>query len=177
MALFVDQIFAAGDDALNNEFQLTIPAFPGSIDVANTVIRVTSLSFPETSISTYAVDYKTQAFSKPAAKNKTPNSFSFDFRVDKYWKVYEGIENWLDIILNQSSGAMSPDIAVGGVSLIRVPIDIVPVDTNDVVTKKGWTMTGCFPSDLAGIEFTNTGDGTPITAKCTMQFIKKVRRT
>ncbi len=173
----IDTVYAVADDALENQFEVIIPPFPGVIDISNTMVRVTEISVPETKIDVYTIDYKTQKFTKPKGQNATPNEFSFTFRVDKYWKIYEGFENWLKLIIDQDSGAMSPDVGVpGSSSLIRVPIDVIPVDSNAVVTKKGWTFTGCFINSLDGVTF-KQGSGEVLTAKATMQFIKKLMRT
>jgi hypothetical protein len=170
----VDSVFLAGDDALANQWEILIPPFPGAVDLNNTLIRTTEVTFPGYAIDTYAIDYKTQTFTKPKAKNKTVNEFDFTIRIDKYWKVYEGLENWMSLILNQDTGAMSPDVVNGQSSLIRIPIDVIPVDSNGVVTKKGWTFTGCWISALDGATFNQTGE--PLTAKVSIQFIKKLVR-
>jgi len=170
----IDSVFLAGDDSLSSQWEILIPPFPGALDLANTMIRVTEVTLPGYEINVYTNDYKTQKITKPAAKNNTPNAFDFTFRIDKYWRVYEGLENWMSLILNQDTGAMSPDVVNGQASLIRIPMDIIPVDSNGVVTKKGWTFTGCWISALDGVSFNQTGD--VLTAKATIQFIKKLVR-
>jgi hypothetical protein len=172
----IETIYSLGDDALNNQFQMTIPSFPGVLDINATNLRVTEVTFPGYEVSTYTVDYKTQKFTKPAGKITTENSFDFTFRIDKYWKTYEGFEKWLGTILNPDTGVMSPDIDVpGAVSTIRVPITLVPVATDGTELKGGWDFTGCYPSAIDGVSFTQS-DGTPLTVKVTMQYVKKIPR-
>lgn len=172
----IDTIASLGDDALQNLFEIVIPTFPGAIDVQSTMLRITKLSVPEYSINTYTIDYKTQKMTKPAAKISTPNSFTFSFRVDKYWDVYEGIETWINTIANHETGSMAADGLLGVASAIRVPIDIIPVDANGEITKTGWTFQGCFPSGLSGISFDQSSTE-PFEAQVTMQYIKRVLRT
>ena len=174
MGFSIDTVYAAGDDSLSNQWDLILPSFPGSIDVNNTMIRVTDFDVPEIAINTYTINYKTQALTKPSGKNKTPNTLTFTFRIDKYWQTYEGFENWKNLILNDDTGAMSPDVSLGAASLIRVPIDVIPTDTNNVQTKKGWTFTGCYITSLAGVKFDQ--EGSPLSAQVTMDFIKKINR-
>jgi hypothetical protein len=172
----IETILNLGDDSLANSFEIIIPTFPGALDVNNTILRVTKFEVPKVGVNTYKVDYKTQTFTKPNGKNATPNELTFDFRIDKYWKTYEGFENWKNIILSDDTGIMSPDVSIGSASLIRVPIDVIPVDSANVPTKKGWTFTGCFITDLTGVGF-DQSNGEPLTATVTMNFIKKILRT
>jgi hypothetical protein len=171
----IDTLFSLGSDALSNEFDIILPPFPGVIDLTSTVIRTMKFELPEYSVNTYTVDYKTQKFTKPSGKNNTPNQFTFDFRIDKYWKVYEGMENWLNIVLNQDTGSMGSDGIAGTASSIRIPIDVIPVDHNGNTTKKGWTFTGCFISGLTGVSF-DQSLGDALTATATIQFVKKLVR-
>lgn len=171
----IETVYALGDDALSNQWDMYLPAFPGAIDANSTALRITSLEIPAIGVGTYTIDYKTQKLTKPNGKNASPNEFTFTFRIDKYWKTYEGFENWKAIILSDDSGIMTPDVNVGSTSLIRADIDVVPVDTNNAETKKGWKFTGCWISNLAG--FTLDQMGEPLTAQVTMQYIKKIPRT
>lgn len=173
----IESIVQLGDDSLSNEFQVVIPTFPGALDVGNTILRVNEFEIVDRKIGTYEIKYKTQKFTKPLAKNETENQFTFTFRVDKYYQTYKGFEAWLDSILDQATGVMNPDVVLGAASTIRVPIDVVPIDSLGNVTNPGWTYTGCFPSSLSGIKFNNVEDAAPVIATVTMQFIKIVPRT
>lgn len=172
----ISTIFEAGMDALENEFQLIIPTFPGVTDLQNTNIRITDVEIPGLDITVDKQEYKAQAMTKPAGKIDVKNSFSFTFRTDKLWKVYEGFENWMSLIINPDTGVMGNDGLPGVGSLIRVPMSVIPIDFANNINYKGWDFTGCWPSSLDGVSFKHSG-GTPLTAKCTMQFIKKVKRT
>lgn len=170
----IEQILQLGDDAIANSWEIILPPFPGAIDPISTALRITDLTIPGISVGNYDIEYKTQKFTKPNGKITTTNTFDFTFRIDKYWKVYEGLENWLNLIGNNESGIMSPDVVTGLPSLIRIPIDVIPIDSNGVVTKKGWSFTGCWLKELDGVTFNQSG--TVLTAKATFDFIKKVTR-
>jgi hypothetical protein len=173
----VQEIFNLGDDSLSNEWEIVIPAFPGSLDISSTMLRVTEFNSPNYSIGTYPIRYKTQQFDKPNASIKTENTFTFNFRNDKYWQVYEGFENWLALIINPDTGVAYPDVVLGSASTIRTNIDVIPVDNNGVITKKGWTYQGCYITDLSGPKFSNIEDGAPFIATPTIHFVKRVSRT
>jgi hypothetical protein len=171
----IDTILSLGDDALSQEWEIILPPFPGAIDATSTALRITDLTLPEISIGTYNIDYKTQSFTKPNGKITTPHTFDFTFRIDKFWQVYQGLENWLNFIGNNDSGIMSPDILAGQASLVRIPIDIIPIDSNGTVTKAGWSLTGCFISKLDGVTFNQSG--TVLTAKAEFNYVKRVTRS
>lgn len=172
----IDSIYNLGDDSLSTEWQVVIPTFPGVLDLANIPFRVTELTLPGYSVDTYIIDYKTQKFTKPKAKITTPTSFSFTFRIDKYWQVYESFEAWLNYIGNNDTGVMTPDMALpGGSSLIRIPIDVIPIDSAGTVTKKGWTFVNSYIKSLDGVTFNQTGE--VLTAKAEFEYLKKIMRT
>lgn len=162
-------IVQQSDDALANQWMIAIPTFPGIIDPVGTNFRVTNVTIPDRSVGTYTVDYKTQKFTKPSGKDTTPNEFSFTFRVDKYWNVYKGFSNWHKQLIDPVTGFQAPDFA-NGTSLLRVPITVLTVDSQNVPTSTGWIFDGCFPSTVPGMEF-SMESGDPITVAITMQFI------
>lgn len=172
----IESIYEIGDDALDNEFEIFIPSFPGVVDLDNTTLRITELNIPDIGINTYTVDYKTQQMTKPKGKIKTANSFDFTFRIDKYWKVYEGFEEWLASIIDPETGSMGLDGLPGVPSTIRVPIDVIPIMADGTETKKGWQFVGSYITDLQGVGFKQAG-GDPLLAKVTIDFIKRVLRT
>lgn len=165
----ISTISVVNDDALINNFLISIPEYPNALDITGTNFRVTNVSIPEQTIGTYDVHYRTQVLKKYSGKLETPNEFSFDFRVDKFWQVYKGFSDWMRLILDPVTGTQVPDFE-NGQSGIRVPISVITVDSNDAVTSTGWTFDGCFPSSITGVDFAmDTGE--PVIATVTMQFI------
>lgn len=170
----LDTIFQAGDDALQNQFQIVIPAFPNVINIAGTNLRVTNVSIPELTVGTYENQYQTDRVVKPSGKNETPKEFSFTFRADKYWQVYNGFSLWHGLIINQETGAMASDAGndgLGGLSPLRVPVIVQSIDSNGTLTGFEKTFEGSWPSIVGGFDFTfDSGD--PIVIDVTMQFLK-----
>lgn len=168
----IDTITRLGDDALANQFEIvfgTIPFIPTPDPLR---FRIISVDIPEQSVSTYEVPWKTRTFTKPGGKIETPNDFSFSFRIDKYWTIYQGLKIWLNYVGDNDSGTMAEDFgAISGNSNIRTDISILTIDSNNVPTSLGWKFHGCFPSSLDGVSF-DMGSGDPIEASVTMQFLK-----
>ena len=51
--------------------------------------RVTSFSVPEFSLGTYTIRIRLKSLQNLPVKLLHPHSMSFEFRVDKYWTIYE----------------------------------------------------------------------------------------
>jgi hypothetical protein len=170
----LDLIYQAGDDALQNQFQVIIPAFPNVINIGYTNIRVLSISIPELAMGTYEIPFGTDRFTKPSGKNETTKEFSISFRIDKYWQVYNGMRQWHGLIFNQDTGAVSSDAGndgLGGLSPLRVPITVQTIDSNNTLTGGEWIFEGCWPSTVGGFDFSqDVGD--PITIDTTFQYVK-----
>lgn len=172
----VDTIFRAGDDALGNQFEINFTAFSLLAEVDKLKIRTTTVDIPEFSVESYTVDYKTQRFTKPSGKISTPNEFSFSFRADKYWVLYQALLAWNQYVADNRTGAMAEDVgAITGNANFRTDISVIPTDSNDVVTAPGWTMEKCYPSNVAGVSF-DTASGDPLIITVTMQMLKMVPR-
>jgi len=80
------------------------------------------------------------------------------------------------MIQNHDTGAMASDGSLGQPSLIRIPIDVIPVDANGVITKRGWTFQGCFIHSLNSPKFSQTS-GEAYEAAVGLKFMKRVIRT
>lgn len=169
----IETIYKAGDDALQNQFQVELAPLPFIPDGVNLAIRVTSLDVPEQSVGTYEVHYRSQKMTKASGKIETPNEFSFTFRVDKYWVHYKALKKWLNYIGNNKTGTMAEDVGlIGGESGFRMPfITINTVDANDQITSTGWTFHNVFISQLDGVSFSQDS-GEPIEVSATFQFMK-----
>jgi hypothetical protein len=171
----LDIIYQAGDDALGNQFQVIIPAFPNVIDIGKVNIRVLTCQIPDLIVGSYDVHYSTDKFSKPSGKSDLNKEVMFTFRIDKYWQVYNSFRQWHGLIINQDTGAMSPDNANnglgGGNSPIRVPFSIQTIDSNGILTGGAWNFEGGWPSNVNGVEFSQD-NGDPLIANITMKFIK-----
>ncbi len=165
----IDVIAKLGDDALKNLFDMILPPFPGAIDPVSTNFRIQNFSIPATGVETYEIHWKTQKMTKPSGKIVMENNFNFEFRVDKYWAIYNGLKNWKNIIADTRLGTMSPD-SLKGASLIRVPVTVISTDANGLPTGGKWVFEGAFISQLGEVAFDYT-TGDPITVSATMNFM------
>ena len=165
----IDVIAKLGDDALKNLFDMILPPFPGAIDPISTNFRIQNFTIPATGVETYEIHWKTQKMTKPSGKVTMDNSFSFSFRVDKYWEIYNGLKNWKNIIADTRYGTMTPD-NIKGVSAIRVPIVIISSDANGIPTGGKWIFEGSFIKELGEVAFDYTS-GEPIEVDVTMNYM------
>lgn len=170
----IDTIFRAGDDALQNLFEINFSPISFLPEIDPLKIRVTDVSIPEYSVGVYTVDYKTQKFEKPSGKIETPNQFSFTLRADKYWTLYQALNAWHQYIADNDNGAMAEDVGpISGESGIRSDITVIPTDANDIPTAPGWKFVKAFPVSIPSVDF-SMGSGDPITLQITMSFLKMV---
>ena len=151
---------------------IIIPSFPNVLQLANLNMRILTASIPEQIIGTYDITKRGKKMTRPSGVSEQDKTFSFTYRVDKYFQVYQGISQWLAYIQNPMTMAMASDsglLGVGGPSTFRVPIIIQGLDTNDIITNI-WSFTGCWPSSQDGVDFNEEG-GDPIVKTVTMQYI------
>jgi hypothetical protein len=170
--LLLDTMALFGEDALSNHFQMIIPSFPNVLQLPNLNMRVLSVEIPDQTIDTYDLTKRGKKFSRPSGLSEQEKTFTFTYRVDKYFQVYQGISQWLAYIQNPVTLAMASDsgpLGAGGPSTYRVPIIINGLDTNDIITNV-WTFTGCFPTTQDGISFEEESSD-PIIKSVTMSYI------
>lgn len=165
----IDSLYAIGDDALQNQFGITLPPFApvNGLDADALNFRLINFSVPERSIETYSVPWRTQTLTKVGGKITTPNETSLTFRADRYWGAYTLFDNWLNYIIDQETGVIRAD----GAGSFRVDFSIFPIDNEGNALSDGWKFIGAFPSQMAGIDF-DQDSGSPITVSVTMQFIR-----
>jgi len=166
----IEHVFNLGDDALQNLFDVIIPPFPGALDPVSVNFRVQNFTIPETGVETYEIHYKTQKATKPSGKIAMPNEFSFEFRADKYWLIYNGFKNWKNIIAHTKTGAMAEDVKMGQTSSIRRPVTVISTDANGIPTGGRWVFEGAFIQSLGEVGFDYTA-GEPLTISVTMGFL------
>jgi hypothetical protein len=173
--LYFDALVLAGEDALTNHFltSLVIPALPiPNFPITNLNLRVTNFSIPEVTTNTYEWVKRGKKYTRPSGLIDNPTEFSFTYRIDKYFAIYNAITAWMEFIHNRSNGTMASDsglAGIGGPSLFRAPIVVNGLDANGVITNM-WSFFGCYPTSHDGIEFDEeTGD--PLSAAVTMHFV------
>lgn len=162
----VDVLFNLGDDALQNLFDVIIPPFPGVINATQTQFRIQNFTIPTTGVGNYDIHYKTQMIRKRNGKIEDPKEFSFEFRVDKYWTIYNGLKNWKNIVGNTRTGVLAPDLP----GIIRVPITVITTDSANVPTGGRWIFEGSYIQTLGDVPFDYTA-GDPLAVTATFAYL------
>jgi hypothetical protein len=171
--LSIDSVFNTGDDALANIAEISITEFSLFGPLKEQLkFRTTQISVPGFTMGAYEVNWKSQKFEKPSGKDETEKTFTFTFRVDKYYTVYKALLAWWQYICNSNNGALAEDVGVvTGVSNIRTIIMVKTVDTQNVTTNAGFTFEGAWIKSLAGFSYDVTS-GDPLECQVTMSFVK-----
>ncbi len=169
----IDVIYQLGDDALDNQAQMIIEPLPFFPNMEALQMRITNFSIPEFSVGSYEVAYKTQKFTKPNGRIETPNTFSFSFRADKYWQLYQNFLVWKNLIGNDATGAVAEDVgSASGESSIRTNFSVMTMDSNQIVTSPGWDFTHGWLKSLGEVSFDQTSEGAPIIVAVTLEYVK-----
>jgi hypothetical protein len=171
----VDSVYATGDDAVANIAEILIPAFSLFGPLKDQLrFRTTQINVPGFAMGSYDVHWKSQKFEKPSGKDETEKTFTFTFRVDKYYTVYKALLAWWQYICNSDSGALAEDVvAVTGTSNIREDIIVKTVDTQGVTTNEGFKFERAWLKSLAGFSY-DVSSGDPLMCEVTMSFVKMV---
>jgi len=171
----IESIFSLGDDALSNQASVNITPLSFFPNVDPLKFRITDFAIPDFTIGEYEVSYKTQKFNKPNGRITTPNDFTFSFRADKYWTIYQALLVWKNYIGDDRTGTMAEDVgAISGESNIRTDVTVLTLDSNGVITSPGWTFQKCWLKSLGSVDFDNTSDGQPIIISVTLDALKVV---
>jgi hypothetical protein len=173
--LSIDSVYATGDDALANLAEILISEFALFGPLKEQLrFRTTGIEVPGFVMGTYEVPWKSQKYEKPSGKDETPKTFTFTFRVDKYYTVYKALLAWWQYICNSDSGALAEDVgAVTGTSNIRADIFVKTIDTQNITTNEGFKFERCWIKELTGFSYDMTS-GDPLNCTITMSFVKMV---
>lgn len=169
----INNIFAVGDDALAQEFQISFGPIPFMNAAGPVNIRCTTVEIPEHSIGTYEYRFKSERIVKPNGQIETPKEFAIEFRIDKYYNLYKAFVAWNNGIVNPVTGGAASD-SVSGVSNIRIPIVIstgtYTLEGNFVPTAQVWNFTGCFPVAVGGFTLDNQS-GDPLLTSVRFSYL------
>jgi hypothetical protein len=170
----IDSVFSQGDDALTNMAEILFEEFSLFASAAPLKFRTTKIDVPGFTMGSYPVHWKSQNFEKPSGKDETEKTFSFTFRVDKYYTVYKTLLAWWQYICNSDSGALSEDVgAVSGASNIRTDVIVKTIDSQEVTTNEGFKFERAWIKSLAGFAY-DVSSGDPLECQVTMSFVKMI---
>ena len=168
----IDNVFRLGDDALDNQGEIVLNPLAVFSQGDPLRFRITSFSIPEFAVGSYEVNYKTQKFTKPTGRVSETNSFTFSFRVDKYWAIYQALLAWKMAISNDRTGVVAEDVSITGISPFRTDFTVMTKDSNNVVTSAGWQFTHAFIKSIGSVSFDNASDGQPISVDVTLEYVQ-----
>lgn len=162
----IDTLYNQGADALENHFALSIAPIV-NLPIPPLSFRILTFSVPERSVETYEKHWGTQVYTTPGGKITTPNEFSFTFRIDKNFAVYQLFSIWMSSIADPVTGVMGTDVD----NSFRTDISLNTIDSGGAPTSQGWTFFGCYPQQMDGVEF-NMESGAPLSMSVTMHFLR-----
>ena len=189
----VSTIFAYGEDALNNEVSVTLqlPAILKLDDLDGMLtFRATGVQSPEVEIKTHTQSFRGYQIErwKPGREAKTTD---VTFRIDKYWRVYDALYDWSNLIVDLEQGTMYADtlrkntldfsnlmtsaFGIGTAESLRGTLFINQENVSKDVLGKGWTYKGVFPKNIPAISFDATNEGTPVDVTVTFGYISFTR--
>ena len=169
----IDTIYNLGDDALSNQGIITFEPLPFMPQMESMQFRITDFSIPDFTVGSYTVRYKTQQFTKPNGSFESGNTFTFNFRVDKYYQIYQNLMTWKQLLANDQTGGMAEDVSsTTGQASLRVNFSVSTLDANNTVTSPGWVFTNAFLKTLGGISFDQASEGDPIMCAVTLEYVK-----
>lgn len=169
----IDSAYATGDDALANMAEIEFsPLSLFGLLKDDLKFSTAQINVPGFTMGKYEVHWKAQKFEKPSGKDETEKTFSFTFRVDKYYTVYKALQAWWQYICNSDSGALAEDVgAATGTSNIRTDVMVHTIDTQGVTTSEGFKFERAWLTGLAGFSYDVTS-GDPLMCEITMSFVK-----
>ena len=180
----IDTIFKFGEDAFNNEANISIdisklPSSLSSLISKDTLMfRATEFSIPEVELNTYDQAYKGFTIQRWKPGTQMQRTVGVTFRIDKYWNVYKFFKAWQSLISDLSgTGAVYPDVSDNSILRTEMTIDQIAKVTNetnqveDKILNGGFVFTGVWPRTIAGVSFDTTNEGDPQTVEVTFGFL------
>lgn len=181
----VDTIFQFGEDALNNEANISIDVSSLGVSTLRDIIgqdelrfRATGFTVPSKSIRTYTQSYKGFEIERWKAGTDMTRELSITFRVDKYWGVYRFIRAWMESISNlEGEGYYYPDVSDN--SILRTTATIQQIanvlgsngNMSESIVNNGWVFTGVWPKSMPDIAFDTAVEGDQVTIDVTFGFL------
>ena len=185
----VSTIFSYGEDSLNNEFSVTLqlPSFLRLDNLDNILtFRAVGCKTPDVDIKTFTQNYRGYQIErwKPGREAQTTE---ITFRLDKYWRVYDAIYDWSNIIMDLEKGGSYADSlnrqsntlqtlvqtvsGLGNINGLRGTMFINQTNISGDILGKGWTYEGIWPKTVPSVTFDATSDGSPQDVTISFSYI------
>lgn len=160
-----------GEDALTNQFVVDFNPVnilgPSASYQTDLSVRTLTCSIPAQTIGTYEITKRGRKFSRPSGVSEQSYEFSFTYRIDKNWKTYAFISDWMKVIQNPITMVATGDAAL--INAIRDTITVKAMDSLEK-TKATWIMEGAYPVEQDAIDF-DEESGDPLVISVTMHCI------
>ena len=173
MPHMIDVLAQMGEDALSNHFQLVIPSFSMlGTNIAEINMRVLTVDLPSYEIETYEINKRGRKMTRPTGTMSFTPEISFTFRADKYWRCYNSLMTWMQLIQDNQTMAMASDSGfegIGGASTYRTDVEVWSL-TNLTETAKPnniWVGQGAYPTSIDAVSFEESS-GEPIELSVTL---------
>ena len=155
----------AGGGARANQFKVTMP-FPGYAAVggetSDLAFLCSATSIPGQNLGTIAVPFRGRVLN--IAGDRTFNPWSVTVMNDTDFKIYRGMERWMNGINN-----MTDNEGLTNPVDYQVDIFVDQLDRNGA-TLKSYTLRGAFPTSLADIDLSYTDNNSIETFTTTFTY-------
>lgn len=176
----IQDIYAIGDDALANMYDLTFKLDSWEGSKVNTLklkkigvdsaayLRCTEVEIPEFSNANYEVHWRANKIMKPNGKTDFAGTMTTSFRMDKYYDLYNDIFIWNRKILDPISGVIASDDTEEN---YRADIEIRVYNPKSEDQQVGlWTVRGAYPQNCPSISL-SADNGDPIIVSITWNIL------
>ena len=175
----IDRLANMGADALANHYTIVFPPTIASLGLDNfdnseLAFRITNVSIPDKTVSTYAIEKRGLTFDRPSGKNESSREVTFTFRPDKRFVIYNTLCAWMDAIQSNVTMAMVEDQG----NNFRVDATIYAISSltgdsifGNEIPNTAWVLNKCFPTSLGGISFDDSS-GEPLSVDVTLNCFK-----
>lgn len=182
-------LFGLGDDASNIEGKITVYT-PTSMEWFNSVngpiapltFMATTYSIPASNLQTNDVVFRGNHYPLPKPGDAgVQKTVEVTFRVDKYWRIYNQLRAWKELIYNASYNSLEnleSDTFVDDVDPVthlapyRGKMMISTINSRNISTGEFWTFEGVYPKTLGDVSFNQASTGEIQTCTVTFEFFK-----
>lgn len=179
----IEQVYKAGEDALQNKWELTFftdKAFDATeLFKKQAHLRTKSLTIPEIVVPTYTVHFNNRSYERAQSKTDFTREISFSLRLDKDYHMYRTLIRWRNLINDFSKNTVAPDeytskhridIFAKGINTNKTTQSQTKVTITDT-TPIQWIFTKCFLKKIGEIPFDYTA-GDPLEIEVTVGFLE-----
>ena len=172
----IDTVFGFGEDALPNLYEISVVEYPKNfkkndkpLDLASSG-RIQNFTIEGNKVESYERHYKTQKVLIPNGKIALSKEVTFQLRVDKDYKFYNVVSEWINQA-NSSKQEMflgSIDDYLGTIVVSRVGSNLKPIDTSKG-KNTGWKLHYVWPKSIGDLPL-DWANGEAITVDVTLAY-------